>query len=174
MSAPAEADEGAVGSGDALRHVMGTFLSGVTVVSTVWQDVAHAMTATAFSAVSLDPPLVLVCVSKHSRFHAAVLGAGRWAVSLLRDGQEPIARHFSNRGRDLKTQFDHVEHHSAPASGAPLIAGAHGWLDCDTYATYDGGDHTIVLGVVVRASREAPAGRPLAYYRGSYFDPITP
>ena len=74
----------------------------------------------------------------------------------------------------LKTQFDHVEHHSAPASGAPLIAGAHGWLDWDTYATYDGGDHTIVLGLVVRASREAPAGRPLAYYRGSYFDPIAP
>ena len=174
MSAPAEADEGAVGSGDALRHVMGAFLSGVTVVSTVWQDVAHAMTATAFSALSLDPPLVLVCVSKSSRFHAAVLGAGRWAVSLLRNDQEPIARHFSNRGRDLKTQFDRFEHRSAPASRAPLIAGAHAWLDCDTYATYDGGDHTIVLGLVVRASQEEPSGRPLAYYRGSYFDPTTP
>jgi flavin reductase (DIM6/NTAB) family NADH-FMN oxidoreductase RutF len=110
VTAPAEADEGAVGSGDAMRHVMGTFVSGVTVVSTVWQGAAHAMTATAFSAVSLDPPLVLVCVSKQSRFHAAVLGAARWAVSLLRDDQEPIARHFSNRGRDLRALQSSVEH----------------------------------------------------------------
>jgi flavin reductase len=174
VSSALEADEGAVGSSDALRHVMSAFVAGVTVVSTVWQDVAHAMTATAFSSVSLDPPLVLVCVSKKSRFHAAVLGAGRWAVSLLQSDQEQIARHFANRGRDLKSQFDHVRHHAAPASGAPLIEGAHAWLDCDTYATYDGGDHTIVLGLVLRASREDPSGRPLAYYRGSYLDPIAP
>jgi flavin reductase len=151
---------------------MSAFIAGVTVVSTIWEGVAHAMTATAFASVSLEPPLVLVCVSKKSRFHAAVLGAGRWAASLLRSDQEQIARHFANRGRDLKTQFDHVPHWTAPASGAPLIEGAHAWLECDTYATYDGGDHTIVVGLVTRASREAPSGWPLAYYRGSYLDPI--
>ena len=141
---PAEADEGAVGSGDALRHVMGTFLSGVTVVSTVWQDVAHAMTATAFSAVSLDPPLVLVCVSKHSRFHAAVLGAGRWAVSLLRR-PEPIARHFSNRGwtgRPNSTTWSTT----APRLRRSTDRRSARLAGLDTYATYDGGDHTIVLG----------------------------
>lgn len=172
MSSALEADEGAVGSGDALRHVMSAFIAGVTIVSTIWEGVAHAMTATAFSSVSLEPPLVLVCVSRKSRFHAAVLGAGRWAVSLLRSDQEQIARHFANRGRDLKTQFNQVAHRPAPASGAPLIDGAHAWLDCETLATYEGGDHTIVVGHVVRASREAPSGWPLAYYRGSYLDPI--
>jgi flavin reductase len=174
VSSALEADEGAVGSAEALRHVMASFVAGVTVVSAIWQDLAHAMTATAFSSVSLEPPLVLVCVSKKSRFHEAVLGAGRWAASLLRSDQEHIARHFANRGRDLKTQFDHVPHRPAPASGAPLINGAHGWRDCETYATYKGGDHTIVVGQVVRASREAPSGWPLAYYRGSYLDPIAP
>ncbi len=172
MNSALDADEGAVGSGDALRHVMSAFIAGVTIVSTIWEGVPHAMTATAFTSVSLEPPLVLVCVSHESRFYAAVLGAGRWAVSLLRSDQEQIARHFANRGRDLKTQFDHVPHWRAPASGAPLIEGAHAWLDCDTHATYDGGDHTIVVGQVIRASREAPSGWPLAYYRGSYLDPI--
>ena len=162
------ADEGSAGSAAALRHVMGSFISGVTIVSTIWQDVAHAMTATAFSSVSLDPPLVLVCVSKTSRFHAAVLGSGRWAVSLLRHDQEATAHHFSNKGRDLLTQFDSVPHTPAPVSGAPLIAGAHSWLECDTYAPYDGGDHTIVVGLLVRASRRAPSGRPLTYYQGAY------
>jgi flavin reductase len=162
------ADEGSAGSATALRHVMGSFISGVTIVSTLWQDVAHAMTATAFSSVSLDPPLVLVCVSKTSRFHPAVLGSGRWAVSLLRHDQEPIAHHFSNKGRDLLTQFDSVSHKPAPVCGAPLIAGAHSWLECDTYATYDGGDHTIVVGLLVRASQREPSGRPLTYYQGAY------
>jgi flavin reductase (DIM6/NTAB) family NADH-FMN oxidoreductase RutF len=162
------ADKGSGGSATALKHVMGSFMTGVTIVSTVWQDVAHAMTATAFSSVSLDPPLVLVCVSRSSRFHAAVLGSGRWAVSLLRHDQEAIARHFSNKGRDLLTQFDRVPHTPAPVSGAPLIVGAHSWLECETYATSDGGDHTIVVGLLVRASRRAPSGRPLTYYQGAY------
>jgi flavin reductase len=162
------ADEGSAGSAEALRHVMGTFISGVTIVTTLWQGIAHAMTATAISSLSLEPPLVLVCVSKTSRFHSAVLSSGHWAVSLLRDDQEPIARHFSHKGRDLKTQFDHVAHSPAPLSGAPLIAGAHSWLECETYAMYDGGDHTIVLGLVVRAARRPPSGRPLSYYRGAY------
>jgi flavin reductase (DIM6/NTAB) family NADH-FMN oxidoreductase RutF len=162
------ADEGSAGSAEALRHVMGAFISGVTIVTTRWQGIAHAMTATAFSSVSLEPPLVLVCVSKTSRFHAAVLNSGQWAVSLLKDDQEPIARHFSHKGRDLETQFEHVEHTSAPVSGAPLIVGAHTWLECRTYATYDGGDHTIVLGLVVRAARLPPTGRPLTYYQGAY------
>jgi len=162
------ADEGSAGSAEALRQVMGTFISGVTVVTTLWQGIAHAMTATAFSSLSLDPPLVLVCVSKTSRFHSAVLNSGNWAVSLLKHDQEPIARHFSHKGRDLRTQFDQVAHTPAPVSGAPLIAGAHNWLECETYATYDGGDHTIVLGLVVRAARRPPTGRPLTYYQGAY------
>jgi flavin reductase len=65
-----------------------------------------------------------------------------WAISLLAADQSPFAHHFSNRGRDLLGQFDHVDHAPAPISGAPLIEGAIAWMECTTYARYDGGDYT--------------------------------
>jgi flavin reductase (DIM6/NTAB) family NADH-FMN oxidoreductase RutF len=169
---PTPPADGVPGSAEALRHVMGQFASGVTIVTAVRDGVRHAMTATAVCSVSLNPPLILVCVSKASRFHAAITETEAWAVSLLAAGQEAIARHFANRGRDLGTQFDRVPHSLAPASRAPLIDGALAWLDCTTFATHDGGDHTIVVGQVVRASRtgelEDPGAPPLTYFRGAY------
>ena len=161
------------GSPEALRHVMGHFASGVTVVTALRQGVSHGMTATAVCSVSLEPPLILVCVSKQSRFHEAISEAEAWCMSLLAADQEPVARHFSNRGRDLLTQFDHVPHQPAEVSGAPRLDGALAWLECTTYAQHDGGDHTIVVGQVVRASgwaaddEENPSA-PLTYYRGTY------
>lgn len=148
---------------------MAEFASGVTVVTTHWQGAAHAMTATAFCSVSLDPPLVCVCVSKTSRFHAAIIGTQAWAVSLLSSEQAPVARHFANRGRDLSTQFDTIPHTPAPVSGVPLINDALGWLDCSTYATYDGGDHSIVVGQVLGTSEKSARREPLTYHRGTYF-----
>jgi len=161
------------GSPEALRHVMGHFASGVTIVTALRDGVRHGMTATAVCSVSLEPPLVLVCVSKQSRFHAAISEAEAWCMSLLAADQEPLARHFSNRGRDLLTQFDHVPHQPAEVSGAPRLDGALAWLECTTYAQHDGGDHTIVVGQVVRASGWAPhdeqnSPTPLTYYRGTY------
>lgn len=147
---------------------MADFASGVTIVTARWAGTAHAMTATAFCSVSLEPPLVLVCVSRTSRFHAAVIQAGHWAVSLLDHDQELLARHFSNRSRDLATQFDAVPHHEGPVTGAPVIDGALGWLECETYATHDGGDHTIVVGRVLGTSEESSRDHPLTYYRGTY------
>ena len=152
---------------------MSAFASGVTVVTTRWQGVGHAMTATAFCSVSLDPPLVLVCVSRQSRFHAAVTRAGGWSVSLLSAGQEPVARHFANSGRELQTQFDHVRHTFGPVTGAPLISGALGWLECTTYDMHDGGDHTILVGRVERATHQEVPMEPLTYYRGTYSQPLT-
>jgi flavin reductase (DIM6/NTAB) family NADH-FMN oxidoreductase RutF len=161
------------GSADALRHVMGHFASGVTVVTALRHGVKHAMTATAVSSVSLVPPLILVCVSRSSRFHTAIMEADTWCVSLLTAEQEPLARHFSNRGRDLLTQFDGVAHTPAPASGTPLIDGALAWMECVTYGRHDGGDHTIVVGELVHASGpatlEGPGRKaPLTYYQGTY------
>ena len=165
--------DGVAGSAEALRHVMGQFSSGVTIVTAVRDGVRHAMTATAVCSVSLEPPLILVCVGKASRFHAAITNADGWAVSLLAAGQASIARHFANRGRDLSTQFDVVPHSIAPYSRAPVIDGALGWLDCTTFAIHDGGDHTIVIGRVIRASGlrdldDSGAAPPLTYFRGSY------
>jgi flavin reductase (DIM6/NTAB) family NADH-FMN oxidoreductase RutF len=96
---------------EALRHAMTRLSAGVCVVTASWQGRLHAMTATAVCSVSLDPPLVLVCVGRASRFHAAVVGASRWGVSVLAEDQADLARHFADRGRDLLTQFDTVPHH---------------------------------------------------------------
>ena len=77
------------GSADALRHVMGHFASGVTIVTALRHGVKHAMTATAVSSVSLVPPLILVCVSKTSRFHTAIMEADTWASAAHRGAGGP-------------------------------------------------------------------------------------
>ena len=153
---------------DELRPLLGQFASGVVVVTTVSSGIAHALTATAFSAVSLVPPLVLVCVSKTSRFHAAVLAARSWAVSVLAAEQEDVARRFAVKGRELLSQFEGVAHRPAPTTGAPLLLGALAWLDCRTVAEHDAGDHTIVVGQVVAAGGKSSPSDPLTYYRGTY------
>lgn len=163
-------EPGAAVPAASVRAVMTELASGVTVVTAEWEGHSHAMTATAFCSVSLDPPLVLVCVGKSSRFHRAITASGAWAVSLLAGDQGWIARHFSHRGRDLLTQFSQVPHSPAPYSNAPLLTGARGWLDCATYALHDGGDHTIVVGHVLHASHAPSRGTPLTYYRGTYSD----
>ena len=103
------------GSADALRHVMGHFASGVTIATALHHGIKHAMTATAVCSVSLEPPLVLVCVSKSSRFHGAISKAKNWCLSLLTVDQEALARHFANRGRDLLSQFDRRTAHPQPS-----------------------------------------------------------
>jgi flavin reductase len=169
--------EAIAGSADALRQVMAQFFSGVTVVTALRHGVKHAMTATAVSSVSLVPPLILVCVSRSSRFHAAIMEADTWCVSLLAAEQEPVARHFANRGRDLLTQFDHVPFTPSPGSGTPLIDGALAWMECVTYGRHDGGDHTIVVGELVHAGPPSPEERerkvPLTYYQGTYSPNVT-
>ena len=127
---------GVPGSAEALRHVMGRFISGVTILTAMRHDIKYAMTATAVSSVSLDPPLILVCVSKTSRFHSAIMEVDSWATSLLAADQLPIARHFSDRTRDLLTQFDNIDHTFAPISQAPLIeVRSPGWSARPTRAT---------------------------------------
>lgn len=157
-------------SPDELRAVMAEFSSGVTVLTAEWQGGLHAMTATAFCSVSLEPPLVLVCVGKGSRFHPVITGAEAWAVSLLSGDQGWLARHFADRERDLPTQFARVPHTLAAHSRAPLPDGTRGWLDCSTYARYDGGDHTIAVGRVLRAGRSTPEDAPLTYHRATFSD----
>jgi flavin reductase (DIM6/NTAB) family NADH-FMN oxidoreductase RutF len=152
---------------------MGHFASGVTIATALHHGVKHAMTATAVCSVSLEPPMVLICVGKSSRFHRAIIKAEYWCLSLLSVDQEPLARHFSNSGRDLVSQFDSISHTPSPLSGTPLIDASLAWLECGTYGIHDAGDHTIVVGQIVRASGlpsdddpNAPA--PLTYYRGAY------
>jgi flavin reductase (DIM6/NTAB) family NADH-FMN oxidoreductase RutF len=153
------------------RRAAGQFASGIVVVTTRG---GHAMTVSAFTSVSLDPPLVLFCAEKIARFHDAVLAEGSWAVSILAEDDEKTARWLATRGRPLDGQLDGVACHPGPATGAPLLDDALAVLECRTTAVHDAGDHTIVVGEVeaVTAPPETPSETPdrgpLLHYSGAY------
>ena len=141
------------------RRIAGQFASGIMVVTTHDDGVDHAMTVTAFASVSLEPPLVLFCAEKIARFHDAVLAAGAWAVSVLDEDSEKIARWLATRGRPLDGQLAGIAHRPGPQTGAPVLEDALGVLECRTTAVHDGGDHTIVVGEVIGVGEPQPAGR---------------
>lgn len=152
----------------AFRGALGRFASGVTVVSTVHDGIDHAMTASAFCSVSIDPPLVLVCSHKNSRFHEAVLESGVWGVSILAEGGRETSAWFAHRGRPLGSQLEGVEHHRGPETGVALMDEGLAWLECETHAVHDGGDHSILVGSVVFARVRDEIDDPLLYYRSHY------
>jgi flavin reductase (DIM6/NTAB) family NADH-FMN oxidoreductase RutF len=129
-----------------LRRVFGSFPTGVTVV-TVGGGTPHGMTANSFASVSLDPPLVLVCVDVGAVMHEALSAGGCFGVSVLGARQERVARHFADRWRPTgQAQFDGVDWVPGRLTGTPLIAGAVARFECELWRSYDGGDHTIFLG----------------------------
>lgn len=153
---------------DAFRRAVGHFATGVTVVTTRVDDVDHAMTASAFTSLSLDPVLVLVCVDKEARFRDAVLESGTWGVSVLSTAGRPAAEWFATKGRPLVGQLDRYPHHRGRATDVALLDGAVAWLEVRSTAIYDGGDHDIVVGEVIDLAigdRDAPA---LVYHRRHY------
>jgi flavin reductase len=153
---------------DLFRAAMGQFASGVTVVTTVEGGLDHAMTANAFTSVSLDPPLVLVCVEKSARFHHAVASSRLWGASVLSGAQEETARWLATRGRRLEGQLAVVPHRRGARTGAALLDGALCHLECRTWEMYDGGDHTIVVGEVVGVDVPAPGEAAMVYFRSRF------
>jgi flavin reductase (DIM6/NTAB) family NADH-FMN oxidoreductase RutF len=154
---------------DAFRRVVGHFATGVTVVTTCDGGRHVAMTANSFTSVSLDPVLVLVAVDKNARFHGAVLAAGSFAVNVLAADQEDVSRWFATRGRpDDDEHLERFPHRVGDASGAALFDGALAALECRTWATYDGGDHTLLVGEVLAMEAPRPGADPLLYFKGVY------
>lgn len=146
-----------------LRHIMGHFATGVTVVTT--KDAAGSpfgLTANAFASLSLDPPLVLVCVDKAAQCYSCFAGSGHFAVNVLSDEQEEISRRFATKG---VSKFDGIGWR-ASAHGIALIEGAIGHIECKIVYSYEGGDHTIYVGEVLSAV--SGEGRPLLFYKGKY------
>jgi flavin reductase (DIM6/NTAB) family NADH-FMN oxidoreductase RutF len=157
--------------GAAFRRAAGRFPAGIVVVSTSLDGTGHAMTVSAFTSVSLEPPLVLFCAEKIARFHDAVLEAGFWAVSMLDEGSEKAARWLAMRGRPLEGQLDTIAHRPGPVTGAPILDGSLAAMECRTTAVHDGGDHSIVVGEVLGVSGPADEdgeGSPLVHYAGRY------
>jgi len=145
------------------RRVLSHFAAGVTVVTTVGDDGRpYGLTATAFTSVSIEPPLVLVCVDKgaesHPHFHASRV----FAVNFLGADREHLSRRFAVPGGD---KFKDLVVDRG-VTGAPLLPEALGYLECRTVDIFEGGDHTIFLGQV--EAGDARDGEPLLYFRGAY------
>ncbi len=150
------------------RRAVGRFATGVCVVTAIEGGTDHAMTANAFTSVSLDPLLVLVCVETEARFHDAVLESGQWALSVLDAGARPVADWLATRGRPLHDQLERVPFRRGPKTGAALLEQASAWLECRTQAVYPGGDHSIVVGEVLTADVGPEDHGTLVYHRSAY------
>lgn len=148
---------------------MASLAGGVCVVTTRVAGVDHAMTATAVSALSLDPPLVLVSVDHQARFHGAMSAADSFAVTFLASDQTDVALHFANRGRDLASQFDRVATVRLGV-GALVVAGSLYAIAARVHSRLPGGDHTLVLGELIDTWAEPDSAhrRPLVHFRGSF------
>lgn len=148
---------------DAFRDVLGRFASGITVITTRDPDGRdRGMTLSAFSSLSLDPPLVLACVAHDATIAGAVADARHFGISVLRESQEAVSRRFADPDAD---RFDGVPVVRG-ARGVALIDGALAQLECRVVARHEAGDHTIVVGAVEAAT--ALEGRPLLYFRRGY------
>jgi flavin reductase (DIM6/NTAB) family NADH-FMN oxidoreductase RutF len=155
----------------ALRDVMAQFATGITVLTARGAS-AHAMTANAFTSVSLDPPMVLCCVARTARMHETILDARGFGVSVLSSEQEGLARYFASRGRPPgMAQFERIGWFPGQHTGVPLLTGSLAWLECDLQDVYEGGDHSIFLGLVRSATRGT--GRALLFVGGGMhrYDP---
>ena len=150
-------------SADEFRSVLGRFPSGVTVVTTLSGDGSdQGMTVSAFSSVSLEPPLILICIEKTASAYTALTTAASFVVNILSADQEQIARRFSIVDID---RFEGVGF-SRSAEGIAVLEDALGVIGCRRAATHDAGDHTIIVGEV--EATQINDGGPLLYYRGGY------
>lgn len=152
----------------AFKLALGRFATGIVVVTTTVRGEDHAMTANAFTSVSLDPPILLLCVEKIARFHESVLESGVWGVSVLAEDAGNSATWFATRGRPLHGQFDGLKVTRGPRTGVPLLGDALSTVECATRSVHDGGDHTVVLGDALSVAVPAPQGSPLVYWSGAY------
>ena len=144
------------------RLAMGHFAAGVTVVTSKFEGASAGITVTSFTSLSLDPPLVLVCISKRARMHARLPVGGHMAVNMLSQDQELVSRAFASSKTDPFLQFGHRD----GAMRAPILQDAMCAIECNIVQHIEGGDHTIVVGEVVATHMHE--GKPLLYFRGGY------
>ena len=149
------------------RRALRRFASGITVVTVANGSELHGMTASSFAAVSLIPPMVLVSLEKGSHTRSLVMNSKKFAVNVLADHQEDVARAFSLAGHK---PFEELKYKPA-TNGAPLLDGALAWLECEVDTTVDAGDHDVVIANVIKC--EEREGWPLVYFNQNYRSLIT-
>lgn len=147
-----------------LRDALGCFATGVTIITAFAEDATPiGLTANSFTSVSLDPPLLLVCVARQAASAASLRAAERFAVNVLQIGQQPASNRFASRNEDRFGATDW----RVGEMGVPVIDGSLSTFECARHAVHDGGDHIILVGRVLKATFE-PRRDPLLYFRGKY------
>jgi flavin reductase (DIM6/NTAB) family NADH-FMN oxidoreductase RutF len=151
--------------GTVFRDAAARFASGVTVAAAAHEGLHHAITATAFASLSLEPPLVLLALDRGGQLIGLVRASGHVGLSVLSAEQEEIGRRASARGRRISVLVDEAPTTTA-LTGAPLLTGALAWFDCEVGSISEHGDHAIIVGLVVAASSRE--GEPLLYFERRY------
>ncbi len=149
------------------RKAMGAFATGVTIITVDLDGEVHGMTANAFTSVSLDPMLVLVCVDHSTRTHAHLNAKKRFGINVLGEGQKSISEYYARAERshehaeaEAGARFDRTRH------GTPMLHGALAYLECRLQSVQEAGDHTIFIAEVEDV--ELREGDPLLFFRGKY------
>jgi flavin reductase (DIM6/NTAB) family NADH-FMN oxidoreductase RutF len=154
-------------SGAEFRSALGAFATGVTVITTQGVEHPFGMTANAFSSVSLDPPLVLICVISGTTGAESIERNGVFAVNILGSDHEPISRYFSSKDRPRGPDAFREIPHFIGVTGSPILEDAAGYLDCRVDAMHEAGDHLIFIGEVVALGFD-PDVNPLLFHGGRY------
>jgi flavin reductase (DIM6/NTAB) family NADH-FMN oxidoreductase RutF len=157
---------------ESLWATMRRLATAVTVVTTVDNGEYLGITVSAFCLVSLEPPLVLVCIHKDSQVLDAIMDRGAFAVTVLGGHQELLAEMFAGRAPRPDPTFSRIKHRTL-VTGAPILDGGLAWLDCRLWQAAPAGDHTILLGTVVAAGVAGDQDDPLLYF-GSQYRRLTP
>lgn len=163
-----QGQESEVMNRDAFRHIVGHFTSGVTIITTREDDKNWGITASAFSSVSLEPPMILVCVNKNTGTCHAISKTKVIGVNILHENQGELARKFAQPQTD-KFQGTSIEYGEL---GVPLVQDVLAHMECRVVEEVTGGTHSIFLAEVQQASAYEKA--PLVYYRGKFgrFDEV--
>jgi flavin-dependent trigonelline monooxygenase, reductase component len=147
-----------------LRQTLGSFATGVAVATTLdAKGIPKGFTANSFTSVSLDPPLVLVCVDKSASCYPAFADTAHFAINILCEAQQHVSRAFASKSPDKFADMPWVP----GVTGSPIFPDSTAWLDCELHNRVEAGDHLIVIGRVLSFGH-SPAKRPLGYHRGSY------
>lgn len=148
------------------RRIIGQFATGVTVLTTANDGLLHGMTANAITSVSLDPPLLLVCVDKAAHSHEQFTRSGRFTVNILAEDQQEVSQIFAAASEPEQGRLQGVAFHLG-ANGAPVIEGCLAYIECAVADHFEGGDHTIFIAGVEDAAVAGEAA-PLLFYQGTY------
>ncbi len=146
----------------AFKQAMSQFASGVTVVTTMLEGRNYGLTVSAFTSVSLNPPLVLACIDKRLEAHRIIEKSGIFAVNILCEEQVEIGRRFAGLIPEVTDRFEGLAYSTA-STGSAILPDSLGWVDCSLWKRYDGGDHSIFVGEVI-ASSAAGEVLPLVYH----------